>query len=71
MEASRRREEVLGAAVEVEKSARERAELKLEEAFAELRERDGQREVRCFVRTVCDVFPCATWKPPNSNFDYE
>lgn len=46
MEASRRREEMLGAAVEVAESARERAELKMEGAFAELRERDGQREVR-------------------------
>ena len=52
MEASRRKEEVLGAAVEVAESARERAELKVEGAFAELRERDGQREVRCCARAV-------------------
>lgn len=57
-EASRRREEVLGAAVEVAESARERAELKMEGAFAELRERDGQREVRRFE--VHGLFTCGT-----------
>lgn len=48
-EASRLREEGLGVARGDAEAARERAELRAEEALSELRKRDGERQVCMYV----------------------
>lgn len=57
MEAATRREEGLGAATRDAETAREAAELRAEEALAELERRDGERQVRLscawFAKRVC------------------